>query len=58
MIMYRYRSYPLTSFSRKECLVTLGMMGIVIRNVPHPQFLTCRFGILDSLVSHKVFDAF
>ena len=56
MIMYaEHRSYILASFSRIECLVTLGMMGIVIRNVPHLQLLICRFGILDLLVSNKVF---
>ena len=57
MIVYRHRSYILILFSRKECLVTLGMMDIVIRNALHLLFLTCRFDILDYLVSHKAFDA-
>ena len=51
-IYLSHRSYLLTSFSQKECLVQYTWY-----DVPHLQFLTCRFGTLNPLVSYKVFDA-
>ena len=41
--IYMHQCYLLT------CLVTRGMMGIVLRNVPYLHFITCRSGTTEQL---------